>query len=306
MNIRKYIGLAILIMSFLTSCNTSITSKAITQTKPAITKTIGPPKTQPNEISIGTYNIQTFGKAKREKENIITKLADIADDYDILAVQEIKDKEEKTATYFLEKINAKKENNYSMIVSPRTGRTAAKEQYAFYYNNQKIEYMNESYMYPDEKDKFEREPYIAYFKTKNGNFDFILVNVHTQPKNATQEINSLTDVIKYIQNKNPTEKDIIILGDLNADGHYYNEKNTKQPLEQEKYFWAIPDNFDTTTAKTSNTYDRIIFLRENTLEDYTKKSGIDKYYKRWTGINFKELSDHYPVWAKFYTNKDTD
>ncbi len=315
MNLKKYFGLALLLITLLTGCNNNITGLSpfsqtqtqTQQTKPSIEQFISPPTPDENQISIGTFNIQIFGKTKREKEDVVNKLVDIVDDYNIIAVQEFRDKEQKTIPFFLNKIN--ENNNYNVIASERLGRSSAKERYAFYYDKNKIKYLNISFTYPDENDVFEREPFIAYFKTKNGNFDFLLANIHTQPKNATKEINALVEVFNYMQLKHPDEKDIIIIGDFNADGSYYDEDDSKLPLENKKYFWSIPDSFDTTMAKSDNTYDRIVFLKDKTFEDYAGKSGVDRLDKRYSSLNEKELkaiSDHHPVWALFYTNKDSD
>jgi len=309
MGIKKYLALGILILSMLTGCksitgySTLETQTQQTQTLPSIEQMIGQPQTAENEISIGTFNIQIFGKTKREKDDVMKKLVDIVDDYDIIAVQEFRDKEMETPLYFLEKINSVEGNNYSIVVSERLGRTSAKEQYAFYYDNTKIEFLDRSFVFPDEEDVFEREPFIAYFKTKKGEFDFYLVNIHTKPDDATDEIKNLAKVKTYIFQKHPGDGDIIFLGDFNADGSYYDEDNNALG---EQYFWAIQNNLDTTVAKSDNTYDRIVFLKEYTLEDYAYKSGVDRFEKRWNDISeeeMKAISDHYPVWGIFYAKK---
>ncbi len=306
MNFKKYFSLAFLVIILLTGCKDNITGQAIqTQSQSSIEQIIGPPQTSDETISIGTFNIQIFGKTKREKQDVMKKLVDIVDDYDVIAIQEFRDKTEKTIPFFLNKIN-EAGNNYSVIASERLGRTSAKEKYAFYYDNNKIKYLNISYVYPDKNDVFEREPFIAYFKAKEGNFDFFLVNIHTQPKNATKEINKLVDVFQDVQIKYPDEKDIFILGDFNADGSYYDEDNENFPLEDKKYFWLIPDSFDTTLAKSDNTYDRIIGLDKS---DWLRKSGVDRLDKRYPSLDekqLKQISDHHPVWSLFYKNKDSD
>jgi hypothetical protein len=37
---------------------------------------------------------------------------------------------------------------------------------------------------------------MSEFKAQNGNFDFVLVTIHTDPDTATQEINDLPQVVE--------------------------------------------------------------------------------------------------------------
>ena len=149
---------------------------------------------------------------------------------------------------------------------------------------------------------------MAYFEVKEGNFDFVLGNVHTKPAHAKQEISALAKVFDHALAKYK-EKDVIIVGDYNADGTYYDEDNENQILEDSSiYHFAIPDKFDTNVAKDPKTYDRIVFLR-GTKEDFTGKSGVDYFFMRWPDITKEEekkISNHYPVYSMFYTNRDED
>ncbi len=49
-----------------------------------------------NTIKIARFNIQIFGKSKRQKEDVIEILTKIVRHFDIVAVQEFRDKAEKT------------------------------------------------------------------------------------------------------------------------------------------------------------------------------------------------------------------
>lgn len=96
--------------------------------------------------------------------------------------------------------------------------------------------MGSPYTYPDSNDRFQREPYVANFKVKNGNFDFVLVTIHTDPDTAAQEINELPMVVDDARSKYPGEGDFIVMGDLNADCTYFN-KNSQSPLKSSDYYW---------------------------------------------------------------------
>jgi deoxyribonuclease-1/deoxyribonuclease-1-like protein len=52
-----------------------------------------------------------------------------------------------------------------------------------------------SYTYSDSDDRFHREPFIGHFKVTGNPFDFVIINIHTDPDEATEEINTLPAVL---------------------------------------------------------------------------------------------------------------
>ncbi len=253
------------------------------------------PTAIPDDISIASFNIQVFGRSKSSKEDVMQVLSDIVDDYEITAIQEIRDKSQETMPTFMTYLP----EEYDFVISERLGRTQSKEQYAFVFNTTEVYTIANPYVYTDTKDVFEREPFISCFES--GSFDFCLVNIHTKPDDAKTEIQALEDVVIDIK-----EKDVIVLGDFNADGDYFSESTTTGFRDNE-YFWAIPDEVDTNVAQSDRTYDRIVFVRDFTLEDYVE-SGVFRFDQEYslTKDFTKDVSDHYPVYAVFFTYKDTD
>jgi len=143
-------------------------------------------------------------------------LADTVREFDIVLIEEIRDSSETTAPIFLEEINLREGPKYDFIRSSRVGRTSSKEAYAYFYNNETVEYLIDlAFVYNDTDDVFEREPYVASFTS--GGFDFTLIGIHTKPDDAYHEIGNLTIVFDYVEGLGD-ERDIIALGDFNADG----------------------------------------------------------------------------------------
>ena len=257
---------------------------------------------------IAAFNIQIFGKTKSDKPEVMVVLTNIVREFDIVLIQEIRDATEQTIPNFIQQINQANGVLYSYIESPRLGRTTSKEAYAYIYNTQTVQFIQGSdYVYNDNNDVFEREPYIATFKI--GNFDFTLAGIHTKPEDAYNEIGNLTTVISSIQTAKPNEKDIIVMGDLNADGSYYNEDDTSNPLKAPQYNWIITNNIDT-TVKTDNTYDRIIILDTTLNHEYDAGTAQAFHFDQAYGLNnqtfVEEISDHYPVFAQYKTNLQDD
>jgi len=271
----------------------------------------GDPNGIPEEtttIKVAAFNIQIFGRAKREKEDIMAILVNITRQFDLVLIQEIRDSSETTAPLFLDMINDAEGPEYAYVRSPRLGRTSSKEAYAYFYNTETVTHAEGSdHIYNDTDDVFEREPYIATFSS--GGFDFTLVGIHTKPDDAPQEIGNLTLVIASILAADPDEGDVIILGDLNADGNYFNEDTTSNPLQAPDYYWTVTDEMDTMT-KTDWTYDRIILLNATYSHEYVDGSTQVYHFDEVYGITDEglvwDVSDHYPVYAEFSTTQQDD
>jgi len=264
----------------------------------------------PATIRIAAFNIQIFGKAKRGKQDVMDILERIAREFDVMLVQEIRDASETTADFYLAGINEMEGPDYAYVRSERLGRTSSKEAYAYFYNTETVQFIEDSdFVYDDMADgvdDFEREPYIASFRS--GNFDFTLAGIHTKPDDAESEISELAEVYDSILAKNPGEKDVIIMGDFNADGSYFDEDGAS-PFMSSDYNWLISNDMDTMT-KTDWTYDRIVMTDATFSTEYVADSAKVFYFDEEYGIASRELvedvSDHYPVYAEFRIDMTDD
>ena len=155
-------------------------------------------------LRIGAFNIQVFGISKASKPEVMDVLADIIRTYDIIAIQEIRDKSQTALPALVDLVNTDG-SQYDYVVSERLGRTTSKEQYAYIFNTQTVELTSNPQTYPEPSgsDPFHREPYIASFRALNGNFDATFITIHADPDEATDEINGLGAVVTYAQGSNP-------------------------------------------------------------------------------------------------------
>jgi endonuclease/exonuclease/phosphatase family metal-dependent hydrolase len=254
-------------------------------------------------IKIAAFNVQVFGVSKASKDEVMQTLAQIVRNYDVIAIQEIRDKSQTALPSLVELVNSDG-SEYEYVVSERLGRSSSKEQYAYIYNNNTVQITGNSHTYPEPEgtDPFHRQPYIASISTKKGNFDATLIVIHTDPDEATEEINALDDVLNYSRGLYPKENDFIIIGDLNADGTYFDEDSMSDLNE---YQWIIDNSLDTTTRSTDYTYDRIILTDDS---DYTGNSGVFRFDTEY-GLSEKEtiaVSDHYPIYVELYSDMDID
>ncbi len=289
----------------------TLMSKTQNVSEPNETQTAITPANSTN-ITIATFNIQVFGQAKSSKPDVMAVLSRIARNFDVMAIQELRDENETTLPFYLSQINSLPGPAYAAISSPRLGRTSSKENYAFIYNTATLAFVQGSnYTFQDpppgtSTDLFQREPFIARFRSAAGNFTFVLIDIHTDPDSTPQELDNMSKVLADAQAHFPDEKDFIILGDMNADCSYLRPVDNIS-LRDTAFTWLIPDGTDTTTKSTNCTYDRII-ITEPTREDFTGKWGVFRFDQEY-GLNQTQteaVSDHYPAYAVFSTGKDTD
>ena len=267
-----------------------------------LNRLLGPEESEPtpdtSTIRVAAFNIQIFGATKRGKPEVMEVLTRIAREFDVVLVQEIRDISGETAPAYLAAINGLEGPTYAYVESPRLGRTSSKESYAYYWNTATVRLVEGSaYVYNDTRDVYEREPFIVSFTS--GGFDFTLIGVHTKPEEAKWEIGNLTLVADSVLVANPGEKDIIILGDLNADGSYFDEDGPS-PLKTEPYIWVTSNSLDTMT-KTDWTYDRVVITGAS-LHEYVDESCTAFYFDSEYGLSGEivtDVSDHYPVYAVF-------
>ncbi|HJL97538.1 MAG TPA: endonuclease/exonuclease/phosphatase family protein [Candidatus Poseidoniaceae archaeon] len=249
---------------------------------------------------IATFNIKVFGETKMGKPAVVEVLVDTILNYDLVAVQEIKDMDQTVPYDFLDAINAKSNTTWDMVLSPRSGLQdddqSSQEQYAFYYNTSVFRAMGNGTLHNDStNDSFQREPFIAQFQLLDTNgtdtgFDLSLITVHTKPAEALSEINALPHVVDTYLENNPNESEVVILGDFNAACTYVSSNElSNSPLAHSNYTWLIENNVDTTVSDSYCAYDRIV--TNGDLDGRLVGTwGVD------TSFSDSEISDHYPVW----------
>jgi endonuclease/exonuclease/phosphatase family metal-dependent hydrolase len=248
-----------------------------------------------------SFNIQIFGVSKMAKPEVVRILVDIVSQADIIAVQEVRSLNIDPVEQFMVFLP----DTYKYVIGPRQGRSSSKEQYWVIYDSSKITVLEED-SWPDEDDIFERSPYAVYFKTI-GTFDFILLNNHIQPSAAEKEIRALPRVVTYYVDL-WKDSDVLVMGDFNADGQYFDGSLLDSIFPVTEYR-IIFTNENTTLARSHNTYDRFI-ITNPAVEDFTGNFGVIRFdevydFKSY-GFSPRKVSDHYPVWAEFWTDCDTD
>jgi len=251
---------------------------------------------QGGTIRVASFNIQVFGEKKLAKPRVQNLLAEIVRHFDIVAIQEIRSKQE-IMPRFMDAVNATG-RHYDFVVGPRLGRSTSKEQYAFVYDTASIEIdRNALYTVADPDDLLHREPLVGWFRVRgpppDQAFTFSLVDIHTDPDETKQELDALADVFRAVRDDGRGEDDVILLGDLNVDDHHLGRLGQLSQIH-----WAISGV--ATNTRGNKLYDNIIFSDVATSE-YMGRWGVFDMVREFnlTIDEALEISDHMPVWAEF-------
>jgi deoxyribonuclease-1-like protein len=267
-------------------------------------------------IRIASFNMQIFGSTKLNRPRTLTILAQIASNFDIIALQEIGSNKSTASEESCNEIMQKYTSRINEIAGREIYSYICGDQYAIVYRIDRVKIKD--YILYDGIETFSYTPLIARFETVDPDtiFDFSVITIHTSPKLAGEEIPALKTAMKET-GELYEEPDVICLGDFNADGDYYDEGDgeTLSGFDPELFITGIPNSYDTTVAGSENTYDRIQ-MTESLSSDYTGHSGVLRFGEvydvteceggRTTTGTERAVSDHYPVWCEFYIDRDED
>ena len=87
-----------------------------------------------DRVAIASFNLQIFGQSKVSKVDVLGEIASIIRQFDLVAIQEIRNKDETAILTLMNAVNAEG-REYSFIVGPRLGRTNSKENTLIYTGN---------------------------------------------------------------------------------------------------------------------------------------------------------------------------
>ncbi|XP_062827335.1 deoxyribonuclease-1-like 1 [Anolis carolinensis] len=261
---------------------------------------------------ICAFNAQRFAQGKVEKAHVMDIFVKILARCDIAVLQEVMDAKGKAIPALAAALN-QFENGadiYSYITSPLLGRSNYQERYVFFYRNKRTRVLD-SYKYEDEHperpDVFAREPFIVRFSLPNKALpELVLIPQHTMPSKAEAEIDALYDVFLNVKERWNT-KDMIFLGDFNADCGYVAKKRWGNIRLRQKpeFHWLIGDKADTTVRENTRcAYDRIVVHGERCLDAIVPGSAQPFDFSKEFGLSEEkalEISDHYPVEVELYS-----
>ncbi|KAK2172010.1 hypothetical protein NP493_1002g01002 [Ridgeia piscesae] len=250
-------------------------------------------------LLLGAFNVQIFGARKIAKPAVLRSLGQIISRYDILLLQEIREREAIAVETLLHHLNQISTEQFRYVISERLGRTASKEQYAFFFKPSKV-MATGVYQYSDPGDKFEREPFAVRFHSNSTEVGtFAVMGIHTSPRAAETELDALVPAYEATAMALDVSN-IIIAGDFNADCSYVtNREWADVRLRTDSRFqWLLGDDIDTTVGSSNCAYDRFVVAGSELQAAIVPRSVI--VYRFDIALDLtpgqtKNVSDHYPI-----------
>nr|XP_006130951.1 deoxyribonuclease gamma [Pelodiscus sinensis] len=263
-------------------------------------------------IKICSFNVRSFGEAKRAKPEVLDVIIKVISRCDIMLLMEIKDNSNKICPLLIEKLNGQFQEKYNYVISERLGRKSYKEQYAFIYRSNVVS-VKQTYQYPDTQpgdvDAFSREPFVVWFQSsKTVVKEFVIIPQHTTPETAVREIDELYDVYLDVKQRWKSEN-FIFMGDFNAACGYVPKKHWKniRLRTHTEFVWLIGDKKDTTVRNSTNcAYDRIVIHGEKLISAVVPNSADIFDFQNAFGMTEEqalEVSDHFPVEFELKTTR---
>jgi len=254
----------------------------------------------PDELRLASWNIRIFSTGSRDDAELAL-IADRLEPYDLVAIQELRDEEVVDRTL---QLLADRGHTFQAVISSPVGR-GVKERYAFLYRPGKVQVLGLERLYPDPDDAFIREPFWASFRA--GEFDFTLVTIHSifgdSKRERRAEALRLDDIYQLVQGADPSEQDVMVLGDFNLppdDSGFAELAALLTPLFTGEVRTTISDR---------SLYDNIWFDPAY-VREWTGEIGVDRFDETAFGNDDKvaslAVSDHRPIWATFRTDQDDD
>lgn len=248
-------------------------------------------------VRIASFNLTAFDERKAGQPAVLERLARIIAQFDVVAVQEVQAQYRDVVADLIAAVNSGG-RKFDYVLSPRLGRAAPLEQYAFLFDTERLELdRSELYVVNDPHDLLHREPLVGWFRVRgpepSAAFTFTLVNIRVDPLLAEQELDVLADVFIKVRNDGRGEDDVILLGDLQSDDQWLGRLQDLPNIA-----WAI-SGLPTNTRGDAQ-FDNLIFDTQATNE-FTGVIGVFDFLRELnlTLDQALEISDHLPVWAEF-------
>lgn len=187
-------------------------------------------------------------------------------------------------------------------VTAAIGRTSYKERYAVFFRTDRVQLLS-SAVWTDTGDKFEREPQIVKVRHIQTGADYTFINWHTVFGTTAErqaEIQQIASVFNSVQAASSSDQDVILVGDHNreATSPWWATLKALSPVVGFKVNDLTSIN---TACAFANAYDHFWFQASYVTE--FSSAGRDYIANM---CNFRDVSDHAPIYIQFYSTADTD
>lgn len=249
-----------------------------------------------SSIRIATFNISPLDDHKLAKPFAAMRLAQILQQFDVVAIQDIQAPNQSTLVRLVEQVNTMG-RHYDYVLPPHVGRDTVAQYSAFVFDRATVEVDRRTvYNVDDPTRQLRRRPLVASFRARGVDpsqaFTFTLINVHVSQEQVSTELDLLDDVYRAVRDDGRNEDDIILLGDLETDDRHLGQLGQVPQLTCSVFL--APSTVQARLA------DNIVFNRHATVE-FTGRSGVLDLMRQFNlgTREVVELAYHFPVWAEF-------
>lgn len=249
-----------------------------------------------NVIRVGSFNAHRFNDAKIKDERVAAVMANIINQFDVIAIQEIDTTNSFALKRFVKRVNATG-RNFRIVTGSNQPSAGPDQQSAILYDASTIELEDKQFYHVNDPDEvMTRDPLVAWFRTRNSGdeaFTFTLVNVHFEPQSSTNEMLQVSEIFRAVRNDGRMEDDVILAGDFGVSSIALNQVAIGQGLQ------AINVDLPTDT-NASKQFDNFM-LDPLATSEFTGETGVYDFLKIYnlTLEQAMMVSDHLPVWAEF-------
>lgn len=274
------------------------------------------------DLRLGTWNLKKLGHGSSKDYAMVAAI--IANNFDVLTVIEVMQKEQKHPGYdeLMQKLGA----GWSGVIttSPRPNTTAGDaEFYAIVFraavarpcaDGPQIQYIldNDGSPLDSAENNFVREPAFACLETITASgakgWDFILGAFHAtwadgNEESIVEEASHLAQVFSAMQAARPGEADIFIAGDFNLgpDVLRANIATTDRTT-------GTGSTLNSNGVRTLNLYDHLLVLNPRATSEQVLDAAVVDIRKRATSdkVFYKTVSDHLPIVGHFIRDRRDD
>ena len=295
-----------------------------------------PPKRTDHNLLVATWNLFHFGdlhgsydeNPRSPKRNLraLASIAEVVRRFDVVAIQEVK--RETTALRTL--VDDFLGPAWSLVLSDVTeGEANNYERLAYVFDTRRVTpsgLAGEIVLPPmangDPAVQFARSPYVVGFRAGPGTRPerFALLTCHIRygdtPADRLPELQALAaytarEIRDRSRFEGAEETNLILLGDFNIDRRSLDDPLFQAFLSEGLWVPEAIRDFATTTGEQAKHYDQIAWFRDDFDLIVSGRAGVVDF----VGACFPELSsrqlpsrmsDHYPLWVEFLTDRSTE
>lgn len=248
-------------------------------------------------IRIATFQLGRFDDIKLAKPQVAEVLITLLSNFDLVAVQGVRGKNQGVLVRLIDQMNASG-RNYDFATCPTQQRDGLEHYSAFIFDTATIEIDRSTvHFVEDPLGRLRIKPLAGSFRARGPDpaeaFTFTLINVEVDADRAAVELDLLAKAFRAVHKSRPAEDDIILLGDLESDDQHLGGLN--------RLFGVAPllSGF-ATTARGTQLLDNILLDRRATSEFTGRVEVVDMIRQfHLTMQQAVEISEHLPVWAEF-------